>query len=343
MSGLLVGLFLVQLVLGTPCSVLEDPIEVAVLAATGLASVGRSALNCSTDGVICDNDTFDGRCRVVAVPSNRGLQLWCDSKTQTLDVISLPALGLINVTMDAEGAFLVNGCNAKTIFFPRLQMIHAVFEGAGGYDAFRIDSVPYVEVVEFPNLKSISGGTGLTIYEAPLLAHVEFPMLSSISCLNNGIYMVGESQLQHIYMPALRTISLLGDKAIIISNHPHLQNISFSSLQKVVGDQTITIADNDALISLSFPALQSVQVRNFGYGFTFFFSSQRVCVDLHSLRQITQTALSEYVPAHGQDDAFLMLESFASGQYWSTTFNNLPNVTKTNWCSPSGLVTLKTA
>lgn len=328
MSFLLLGI-VVQLAVGEPCSVLEDPVEVAVLGATGLLSRGLTALNCATKGMLCDNDTFDGKCRVVAVPSDRGLQLWCDSGTQISDVISLPALGAINATTDAAGAFGVYGCNAQTISFPRLQMVHAV-----DYNAFRIATAPNLVAVEFPMLKSISGGGGLMISGAPRLKDAQFPALLSIDSLADGIYISGETQLQQLAFPVLRQVSLLGTKGISIIGHPLLQSVVFASLKKVAAGQAITIVDNDALTTLSFPALTSVQAKygSIGYGFRLLFSSQRVCVDLHNLQEFAQSTLSEYVPAHEQDDAFLMLSSFASSNYWSSTFNDLPNVTHTNWC-----------
>jgi hypothetical protein len=113
-----------------------------------------------------------------------------------------------------------------------------------------------------------------------------------------------------------------------------LQGIVFPSLQRVRGGQAITIVANDALSVLSFPALNSVYAKYgaIGYAFQFLFSSQRVCVDLHDVKEFVQSTLSEYVPAHQQDDAFLMSSTFATSTYWSPTFNNIPNVTKTPWC-----------
>jgi hypothetical protein len=166
--------------------------------------------------VECATNTFDGLCRVVAVPADRGLQLWCDANTQIKDVISLPALALINVTMFAEGCFGVYGCQAQTISFPRLQMVRAAYQGAGGYEAFRVNGVPNLVVMDFPVLKSISGGTGLMISDAPALEDLHFPSLMSIDSLNDGIYIAGKTQLQQLVFPLLQSVSLIGTNAISI-------------------------------------------------------------------------------------------------------------------------------
>jgi hypothetical protein len=110
------------------CFVLDDLVEVATLAATSQPGQGRAALTCHTEGVICSTNTFDGRCRVVAVPANRGLQLDCKDSFAT---ISLPALVSINTTFDASGALSFNGCNAVTISFPRLKSVVTFLQPAG--------------------------------------------------------------------------------------------------------------------------------------------------------------------------------------------------------------------
>lgn len=112
-------------VFGAPCSVLDDPVEVATLSATGLYSIARKPLTCATPGVECSTSTFDGRCRVVSVPSDRGLQLFCNDGIDVHGLISLPALTTINTTSDAYGCFSVDGCNVERIFFPRLKSVTA--------------------------------------------------------------------------------------------------------------------------------------------------------------------------------------------------------------------------
>ncbi len=60
-------LLLLVAALAAPCSTLEDPVEKSTLAATGLGSLGRLPLTCSTSGMECSTDTFDGLCRVTKV------------------------------------------------------------------------------------------------------------------------------------------------------------------------------------------------------------------------------------------------------------------------------------